>query len=275
MSEPLAGERPPLGARSVRVACLSDTGLQREHNEDRFLLQELGREPGERDPETDVDLSRTLLLLAVCDGMGGAVAGEVAASLSVEALAGRARDGLDGVTEPEGLERWLVEGVLEANRLTWQRALDDPALEGMGCTLTAALLGPAGMVLAHVGDSRAYHLRGGRLSRVTADHTLVGRLVAMGRITEEAARRHEQRHLLLEAIGGERDPEIDRNLLVLEGGDRLLLCSDGLTDLVADGEIEAVLSGEGSPSQHCARLVQMANARGGVDNITVVVGHLS
>jgi protein phosphatase len=144
----------------------------------------------------------------------------------------------------------------------------------MGCTLTAALLGPRGLVVAHVGDSRGYLLRGGELRRVTDDHTLVGRLVALGRITEEAARRHEQRHLLLEAVGGARDPDIDRRVLALAAGDRLLLCSDGLTDLVSDREIGDLLAGDGDPPAQCERLVELANGRGGVDNVTVVVVHL-
>ena len=276
VTEPLVGATAETAPLTARVSRLSDTGLRREHNEDRCLVQMLGRPAEEGVFDAPVVLAGAALLLAVCDGMGGAAAGEVASAISVETLSRRAalRSTADG-GDPGEIERWLVEGVREANRMTLERVVADPALEGMGSTLTAAVLSGASMVLAHVGDSRAYHLRDGSLRRVTADHSLVGRLVALGRITEEQAREHEQRHLLLEAIGTDSEPEIDRGTVPLLPGDRVLLCSDGLTDLVRDEEIGRVMEGRSAPAEQCAALVAMANGRGGVDNVTVVIAHLS
>jgi len=263
----------------ARVGALSDTGLQREHNEDRYLVQELGGAPADGPLPDAIDLSLSTLLLAVCDGMGGAVAGEVASGLAVGALAERARDGAalgrGHHLDPGAMEDWLLGGVREANLRTLRRGQEEEELEGMGSTLTCVLLGGETLLLAHVGDSRAYHLRGERLRRISLDHSFVGRLVAMGRISEAEARRHEQRNLLLEAVGGAPELEIDRLRVTVREGDRLLLCSDGLSNLVGEEEIREILGGARQTAEQCAVLVEMANARGGDDNITVVVAHLS
>jgi len=260
---------------SARVGAVSDTGLQRPHNEDRFLVQGIGLPPADGAPAGSVDLSSSPLLLAVCDGMGGAAAGEVASAVAVDTLSERGSALAPEGTDPEALAAWLIEGVREANRRTLQRMRDEPGLEGMGSTLTAALLTGTDLVLAHVGDSRCFHLRDGRFRRLSLDHSFVGRLVAMGRLTEEEARRHEQRNLLLEAIGTDPEPDIDRFAAPLRAGDRVLLCSDGLSNLVPEAELREILAGADAPGEQCATLVALANDRGGDDNITVVVAHVS
>jgi protein phosphatase len=145
----------------------------------------------------------------------------------------------------------------------------------MGSTLSVVGLVGSRLALAHIGDSRAYHWRAGVLRRVSEDQTWVGQLVAAGQLSEEAARKDPRRHIILQALGTEEDPEVYRAELSLRAGDRLLLCSDGLTELILDKEIEEVLGSAGPPTQQCELLVHWANHRGGVDNITVVIAHLS
>ena len=259
----------------VRVGCASDTGLQREHNEDRCLVQELGRPTTQLDEEAAVGLLSSAVLIVVADGMGGAVAGEIASGVAVETLAQRAETLTLPHETQEGLLDWLVDGATEANRRTLERIVLEPQLEGMGSTLTAAVLVGDTMFVAHVGDSRAYHVREGKLQRVTSDHSFVGRLVALGRITEEQARNHEHKNLLLRALGSDAELEVEHAAVTLGPGDRVLLCSDGLSNLVEDPELLGVLTGEGSPREQCAALVATANARGGDDNITVVIAHFA
>ncbi len=259
------------------VAARSDTGRRREHNEDRCLVLDLrGGQIIENGESASLDLADSGVLLAVCDGMGGAVAGEVASAVSAEALAERAAHlPREELQDLPNLGAWLVEGVREANRRTLRRISSEPDLAGMGSTLTSVVLTDGAMVVAHVGDSRGYHVRDGQLRQFTVDQSFVGRLVALGRITKEEARTHDQRNLLLQAIGSDPEPEIDRVTVAIRGGDRILLCSDGLTDLVEDDEIREVLEGPGDPIDHCDTLVNLANARGGVDNITVVLAYVN
>lgn len=259
----------------ARIAARTDVGLRREHNEDSFLVWDFAAGgPVPSDGISILDVSGAGALLVVSDGMGGAAAGEVASAVVVETLSERAAAFDTTAAAPEEIEEWLKEGVRESNHRTLSRARDNPDLEGMGATLTAVLVAESSMVIAHVGDSRAYLLRGGEMRQITVDQSVVGKLVAMGRITEDEARRHEHRNILLGAIGTDPEPEIDGGTAPVGSGDRLLLCSDGLTDLLEDQEIRAILAGGEEPDEQCAAFVRAANGRGGVDNITVVVAHL-
>jgi protein phosphatase len=227
----------------------SDTGRQRRGNEDAFL---------ERAP-----------LFVVADGMGGAQAGEVASRIAIELFA----DGLDIDEAADPAER-LAARAEEANAEIHARAQDDAELTGMGTTLTAAYVGPTEISIAHVGDSRAYRFHDGHLERLTHDHSLVEELIRQGQLTEAEAEEHPQRSIITRALGPE--PDVDVDMVTLEGidGDVYLLCSDGLTSMVQESEIERIV-GKGRALDATGRdLIAAANKAGGRDNITVILFRL-
>src|SRR5581483_1705936 len=221
----------------------TDVGRGRPENEDSVLVDDAGG------------------LWAVADGMGGHRAGEVASATAIETLQDAYRAGAP-----------LDEAVEAANAAVFSKAADDAALRGMGTTLTAvALEDGRTALLGHVGDSRAYLLRQGAVSRVTADHSLVEQLVREGRLSPEEAQHHPQRAIITRALGVDAHVEVDTYRVELEPGDRLLLCSDGLTNMLSDDAIAATLRRHPDPQQAADTLVDMANQAGGDDNITVVV----
>ncbi len=229
--------------RVVDHAAVSDVGRVRRANEDSYFV----RAP----------------LFVVADGMGGAQAGEVASKIAAEAFAGE----LDERLTPE---RRLAEVVAKANREIYRQSVSDPEMQGMGTTLTAALLGDEELTLAHVGDSRAYRLRDGELTRLTTDHSLVGEMVRRGAITESEAERHPQRSILTRALGPEDSVEIDTLSYGVRDGDVYVICSDGLTTMIDDVEIAEAVEKGGSMSEIAKDLIARANYAGGADNITVV-----
>jgi serine/threonine protein phosphatase PrpC len=232
-----------------RAAWLTDTGRRRTRNEDAYVF-----EPP---------------LFAIADGMGGARAGEVAAGIAATAL----RDARREVVDEESLEATIAD----ANRRVWERSVADPNTAGMGTTVTVALVDAAAgeVVFGHVGDSRAYRLRGGVLEQITTDHSLVAELVESGVLTPEEAETHPQRSAITRAVGTESAIEIDVFTVPAELEDLVLLCSDGLTDMLSEEEIASVLlDAERVPSKAAEQLVAAANARGGEDNITVVLFEL-
>lgn len=232
--------------RVGRHAAVSHTGRRRLRNEDAHVS----------DPP----------LFAVADGMGGAQAGELASRLAAGAIAER-RDGVQG-------EEALMHLVREANARIFERSLADPAAAGMGTTITVALVDEAAgtVALGHVGDSRAYRIRDGRLDQLTTDHSLVAELLRTGRLTPEEADVHPHRSVITRALGTEPDVEVDTSTVELRPGDLFLLCSDGLTTMVPDDEIAAIADAGGEdPDRVADLLVEAANRAGGDDNITVVV----
>lgn len=231
----------------VVAGAATDVGRVRERNEDAFVA---------RNP-----------LFAVADGMGGHQGGEVASRVALEVLAAGAGEALGAEPSPEG----LAEVVGRANAAVLAQAAGDQSLSGMGTTITAAVLTDGRMHLVHVGDSRAYLLRDGRLTRLTEDHTLVQRLVNEGKLTPQEAEIHPHRSVLTRALGVEADVEIDRMSEDVRTGDRILLCSDGLTSMVPEEEITRLLAGHDDPQAAAEALVTAANDAGGVDNITAVV----
>jgi protein phosphatase len=226
---------------NIRAGAATDIGLVREGNEDSYLVE---------DP-----------LFVIADGMGGHRGGEVASRMAVETIESLFRRG----------EGALSEQVQEANRAVFERSSLDRAVAGMGTTLTAALVEGDRARLAHVGDSRAYLFRGGEIRMLTEDHTLVHRMVQQGEITEAEAERHPQRSVVTRALGMEVSIPVDEIIVDLEGGDRLLICSDGLTSMVDDATIGRILAAEPDPQRAAEALVKAANERGGVDNTTVIV----
>jgi len=261
----------------VNVAGLTDVGESRDHNEDGFLVFDMGLSQELPEPESEHPLDQRPLLLAVSDGMGGALAGEVASALTLNVLRDRATGAMAllGGHDATALESWMAEGIHEANRRVREAASQDPTIEGMGATATSGLVFPGAIVLAHVGDSRAYHLRDGQLRQITTDHTFVGHLVAQGHLSPEEAQTHEHRHVLLQAVGVKEALEVDSLTVILRPDDRLLLCSDGLYDLVSDEAIAETLAGEGqTPLAQCRALITAANSLGGFDNTTVIILHV-
>ncbi|MEV4558830.1 protein phosphatase 2C domain-containing protein [Kitasatospora sp. NPDC049285] len=230
----------------LRFAAGSHKGLIREGNEDS----------GYAGPR----------LLAVADGMGGAAAGEVASS---EVLGSIVR--LDEADPGADLLTLLNDAVQVANDRLRQMVEDDPQLEGMGCTLTALLWDGQRMGMVHIGDSRAYLLRDGRLSQITQDHTWVQRLVDEGRITAEEAETHPQRSLLMRALDGRGQVEPDLSIREVRAGDRYLICSDGLSGPVSHQTLEETLGSYYAPQQTVQELIQLALRGGGPDNITCIV----
>lgn len=223
-------------------------GRVREGNEDSLFPVSSGTSDGP-------------VILMVADGMGGAVAGEVASSIAVETAS--AGDSIEGMT-PEAR-------VLAANEAVGRAVADDTSLAGMGTTLTLVELTAEGVMnLAHVGDSRAYLVRDKEMKQITTDHTLVNELIELGRITTEEAERHPHRHLITRVLG--LGPVgVDTSEIPLSDGDRVLLCSDGLTTMMSDFGIEQILgAGEGVEATVWS-LIEHANTAGGVDNTTVVV----
>lgn len=221
----------------------SDVGLVRGHNEDSFLVQ--------------------APLFAVCDGMGGHAAGEVASSIAVSTIAEKAPAGADDV-----LMGVAVEAANTAVLLGAEQGVGKP---GMGCTASCCLIEEGKMAIAHVGDSRIYLLRHGSLVRVTHDHSYVEELVDSGQITADEARTHPSRSIITRALGSDPDMYADHFSLEVSNGDRVILCSDGLSSMIADSEIEALAVSSATPQQAADNLVAAALTAGGLDNVTVVV----
>jgi protein phosphatase len=222
----------------------SDTGRKRRHNEDSYVVA----------PP----------LFAVADGMGGAQAGEVASKLAAAALE---------ETDPGSLagpER-LVQLIQEANRRVYERASSDPSTSGMGTTMTVALVEGLHVTIGHVGDSRAYLVRAGKLEQLTEDHSLVNELLKSGKLSREEAEIHPQRSVITRAVGTDPDVDVDAFVVDATVGDIFLLCSDGLTDMVGDDDIlETVEQHSDDLDRATKSLVSAANRSGGEDNITVV-----
>ncbi len=227
----------------LRAGVVSHRGLVRQNNEDSYLVRRG--------------------LYAVCDGMGGARAGEVASEMACRALLA-----LDPASAtPEDLR----EAIIEADRAMVDRSLEEEGLLGMGTTLTAALAGEGSLTLAHVGDSRAYLLRDGDLVQLTQDHSWVGEMVRRGELTPAQAAIHPHRSVITRVLGTGGDFEPDIVEVPVETGDRLLLCSDGLTGMVSDQDVAGILQQERDPQAAAQSLIQAALAGGGEDNVTVVV----
>jgi protein phosphatase len=222
----------------------TDVGRQRDANEDSYV---------DRAP-----------VFAVADGMGGAQAGEVASSTAAKVF----EDGARGDGTPE---QRLTALVREANRRIFELAISDESKRGMGTTLTAALLEGDEVALAHVGDSRAYRMRDGHLEQLTHDHSLVAELERSGQISPEDAEHHPQRSIITRALGPEPDVEVDAHSHSARAGDLYVICSDGLTGMISDDEMAAILRGTSSLEAAADSLVKAANQSGGKDNITVVL----
>lgn len=257
----------------LHVSCRTDRGRVRSSNEDALLIADLttGERWGESGASIDRPVGRRGLLVAVSDGMGGAAAGEIASALSLEALF----DGLQRLSIPSSPDandrlqhvvEWASEKVYEASRR--------PDRHGMGATLTAVIVSDGVAYLAQVGDSRAYLLRDGELRQVTKDQSFVQMLVDVGALTQEEAQHSPAKNVILQVMGQDQKVSVDVGSVELREGDRLLLCSDGLSNMVPTDAIEA-MAGPPAPIDQATRaLITAANDAGGEDNVTVVMAEV-
>src|SRR5690242_7520784 len=237
-----------MSLRIAEEAVRTDTGRQRNANEDSYFTK--------------------APLFVVADGMGGAQAGEVASKAAVESFTGELPQ-----APPE---RLLEETITGANRTIHELARKDPSLAGMGTTTTAALvdLESEEVAIGHVGDSRAYRLRGGKFEQLTRDHSLVEEMRRKGQLTDAQAEDHPQRSIITRALGPEPEVEVDLQTVPAQAGDVFLICSDGLTTMLDDAKIAHILTRATSLQNAVRALVDEANRAGGRDNITVVAFRL-
>jgi protein phosphatase len=237
-----------LALRIADKASLTDVGRQRHTNEDSYF---------EKPP-----------VFAVADGMGGAQAGEVASAMAVKEFE---EDRHAAAASPEAR---LAAIARTANRRIWDMARSDQQHAGMGTTLTAVMVGPTDVSVGHVGDSRLYRFRDGKLERLTRDHSLVEEFVRQGKLTPEQAERHPQRSVITRALGPESEVEVETFTIPARSGDVYLLCSDGLSGMVKDELMESIVGRSDSMTDTAKALIDAANEGGGRDNITVVIFRL-
>ena len=262
------------GPVQVKLFARTDVGQVREHNEDNFLVADLSmRSRGLLEANRAAHVGPHGSLFAVCDGMGGAAAGEIASQLAVDIIYERMIDALDaGVAlNRDDLARRLVRAVEAAGLRIFQEAKVDRTRRGMGTTVTAAALVDNHLFFAQVGDSRGYILRGDHLVQVTRDQSLVNQLIEAGQLTEEEAETFEHNNIILQALGTADSVQVDLTYTELRKGDVLLLCSDGLSGMVRYEEIREVLRTFPEPLDACKQLTERANNAGGHDNITVII----
>jgi len=278
---PVPGQESPPSV-AIEFGAMTDKGRVRDRNEDHFVVARMAK---------SMTICRTSLpdagrtrfseeegyLMIVADGMGGAAAGERASALAVESVERFVLDTLKWFLHLEGREEHalfaeLREGLERADRDVIERARVDPRLHGMGTTMTMAYSVGTDLFIVHAGDSRAYLFHDGELQQLTSDHTLVQVLVQGGALTPEAAKKHRNRNIVTNVVGGPREgvfAEIHK--LKVVDGDVLLLCSDGLTEPVADDAIAEILASHQGAEEACGRLVERALERGAPDNVTAIV----
>jgi serine/threonine protein phosphatase PrpC len=243
----------------------SDTGKVREHNEDTIAF--------------DPDLG----LLVLADGMGGYNAGEVASGIAVKTIVNMVRDAmqtenLSAIDASTGLTRRSIvlrDAIHRANKIIFQTAKTQPQCEGMGTTIVSALFYDDRVTVAHVGDSRMYRLRGGKIAQVTLDHSLLQELVDRGFYTPEEAQRAANKNYVTRALGVEPGVEVEIKEEQVQKGDQYLVCSDGLSDMVEDSDIHLTLNTFGANLDTVAKqLIQLANDNGGRDNVSVLLAQV-
>jgi serine/threonine protein phosphatase PrpC len=246
----------------IQAGARTDLGRVRKNNEDCLAIDD------------------SLQLYVLSDGMGGQAHGEVASKLAVQTVLTHCRQSensratpIFGESSPDVSERTnrLASAIHLANRKVFETASSNPEQKGMGATIVAAWVESQRLSIAHVGDSRAYLLRGGAMEQLTADHSLVAEKVRVGILTPQEADASEMQSVLTRAVGTTDSVEVDTDEQVLLVGDFLLLCSDGLTRMVTDPEIASTLLTSASPQEAAERLVDLANDNGGVDNVSVIV----
>ncbi len=276
MTEPSG--RPQL---AVKAFGITDLGRVRTSNEDQLLVAELTKtmriwHTSLPEPRARFGDERGHLFL-VADGMGGHNAGEHASALAVAAIAQFTLNTFKWFFHSDGpdAQRVLAQfqtALREADANIFEESAEHPELSGMGTTVTMAYHLDAQLCVVHVGDSRAYMFEDGRLHQITHDHTLMAEMVGRGELQPDEVARHRLRHVITNVVGGnEEGVNVEAHALEVSAGDRLLLCSDGLTEMLTNDAIAAILRAEQDPEAACVKLVAQANDAGGRDNVTVVI----
>lgn len=255
----------------VHVFGRTDVGMVREHNEDNFLIADLSRKNRSIQPEVQQhEIGELGTVFAVCDGMGGAAAGEVASKLGVDTIYDVLQGGRIPADEVELAFR-LNEAICEAGKIIYAESKANSARRGMGTTATVAVLVKERLFFGQVGDSRAHIVRNGELVQTTKDQSLVQQLIDANQLTPEEARNFDRSNIILQALGTSEEVHVDITSTVLKKGDILVICSDGLSGMVEPEDIRDVVLSIEDPIEACQKLTQMACDNGGDDNITVIV----
>ncbi len=264
--------------RPVQVSVFgkTDLGRSREHNEDTFLVADLSTGNASLHPEVRLhEVGPRGSLFMVADGMGGAAAGELASAMAADLIYRHMATvwAADQDASPERFAFRMKEAVELANQQIYSYAREHPEVRGMGTTVTLAGVNGDELYLAQIGDSRAYLVRKGAAIQLTKDQSLMQRLVDAGELTEEEAEQSERRNIILQALGPDPRVKVDLTHQTLRRGDTLIICSDGLSGLVRREELPAVVERQPELADLCGALIDLANDRGGPDNITVVAAH--
>ncbi|MEP6687621.1 MAG: Stp1/IreP family PP2C-type Ser/Thr phosphatase [Gemmatimonadales bacterium] len=264
--------------RPVQVSVFgkTDLGRAREHNEDTFLVADLSTGNASLHPEVRLhEVGPRGSLFMVADGMGGAAAGELASAMAADLIYRHMATvwAADEDASPDRFAFRMKEAVELANQQIYSYAREHPEVRGMGTTVTAAGVNGDELYLAQIGDSRAYLVRKGAAIQLTKDQSLMQRLVDAGELTEEEAEQSERRNIILQALGPDPRVKVDLTRQTIRRGDTLIICSDGLSGLVRREELPAVVAKKPELADLCSALIDLANDRGGPDNITVVAAH--
>ncbi|MEW6736137.1 MAG: protein phosphatase 2C domain-containing protein [Acidobacteriota bacterium] len=271
------------GNTNLTIFGITDTGIVRAQNQDSYLVADLSTGTALADYSTQRFIMETKSviehalgpagsLLAVADGMGGAAAGDIASQLGIDTLLAELIRGLNnGMRASVSIPDLLKICVEKSNLRLWEESQMNIDYRGMGTTLTAALVCGHTAYIAEVGDSRAYLVRGGQIEQVTKDQSAVQMLIDFGRITKEQAATAPNRNIILQALGVEPSVQVAMTKVELCQGDFLLLCSDGLSNKITDEELRDIMLSSESMDISCRNMVELANLRGGEDNITVLV----
>jgi len=265
-------------ALRVTVFAKTDLGQSRDHNEDTFLVADLSTGRSSLMPDVrEHEVGPRGSLFMVADGMGGAAAGELASEMAADIIYRHMSTAWtsDGEVSAQRFAYRMREAVELANGELFRYAAEHPEVRGMGTTVTVAGVFGTDLYLAQIGDSRGYLVRGGRAIQLTRDQSLMQRLVDAGEMTEEEAERSERRNIILQALGPDPRVRVDLSLQALRRGDLLVMCSDGLSGLVRKGEIGELAARQPDLAALCTELIDLANSRGGPDNITVVAVRFS
>jgi protein phosphatase len=241
----------------LKFAGKSDKGLLRSHNEDAFCL--IGGGDG------------APLLLAVADGIGGHLAGDIASQTAISVIHDNLASNPLDASDKNVINARLIELNRAANEAVYRKSLTEPECVGMGTTLIIAVISEGNLAVSHIGDSCAYYMRDDELHKITTDHTYVEELIRIGSLTRDEAARHPKRNVITKAIGCMGRIEADLYWVELHDGDRIVLCTDGLSKMLTDYEIAEAVTAADDPDAICGTLITKSNHRGGLDNITVLV----
>lgn len=236
---------------------ITDTGKVRQNNQDAYIAE--------------LSMTGKLAILVVCDGMGGARAGNVASSIASEVFVSRMLDLVRDVPEDSEFAAELTQATGDANQAVYREGISNPDCAGMGTTLVAAVVNGTEASIANIGDSRAYHIDSDSIKQITRDHSVVEDMVSRGDITRLEARTHPNKNLITRALGSSRAEPPDLFNIELKEGEYLLLCSDGLSNMMTDEEMLGLVRSSESVEHACTELVALANRRGSPDNVTALL----